>query len=283
MPALNAAFALTQADHPSIFIGQHLELDMPGPLDELLHIQVAVAERGCGFGLRLGKVPGQFRFAANHSHPASAPTGRGLHNDGKSGGPRPVQCLAFAADHPFGARQNRHACCLHCLTSFFLFAHQARDLGWWADEFDMRHLADFGEVGVLAEQTIAGMNSFDVGDFGGADHRRNIQVAFRRTWRANADRFIGKAHVQRVAVGYAVDRDGTHVEFFARADNAQGDFTAVRYEDLLKHTWVRVTGAAGRSLSAVEKPSVAALAEGRRQNAFQAVLSPNSGWPYSTG
>ena len=40
------------------------------------------------------------------------------------------------------------------------------------------------------------MNGVYVGNFGGTDHRGNMQVAFAGARRANAERFIGKADMQ---------------------------------------------------------------------------------------
>ena len=44
MPPLNRALAFAQADHVAVFIGQYLKLNMPGVLDVLLHVEVAIAE-----------------------------------------------------------------------------------------------------------------------------------------------------------------------------------------------------------------------------------------------
>ena len=72
----------------------------------------------------------------------------------------------------------------------------------FADEAQAGGLAHLGEVGVFGKETVARMNRFGVGDFGGADHRRNIQIAARALGRADADGLIGKARVQAVAVGF---------------------------------------------------------------------------------
>jgi len=40
------------------------------------------------------------------------------------------------------------------------------------------------------------------------DHGGNIEIAFRRTWRPNADGFVGKAHVERVAVRVTINGNG---------------------------------------------------------------------------
>jgi hypothetical protein len=47
--------------------------------------------------------------------------------------------------------------------------------------------------------------------------------------------------VQRIYVGIGINRQGSNPELFARADNAQRNFTAIGNQDFLKH-WLRVFG-----------------------------------------
>ena len=138
-------------------------------------------------------------------------------------------------DHAVGAGQDGHLGLLHRLAGFFFFAHQARDFRRRADELDVRGAADFGEVGVLTEQAIAGMNRVDVGDFGRGDDGGHIEIAVGRARRADADGLVGKADVERVAVGLAVDGDRANAEFPAGVENAQRNFAAIGNQDLTKH------------------------------------------------
>ena len=124
---------------------------------------------------------------------------------------------------------------LHGGARLFFFAHQPDHIRRRADELDVAGLADFGEVRVLREQSVAGMNGVDVGDLGGADDGGNIQIALRQLRRADADGFVGKADVQRVPVGVAVDRDRADAQLLARADDAQRDLAAIGYQNFLKH------------------------------------------------
>src|SRR5205823_11799855 len=80
------------------------------------------------------------------------------------------------------------------------------------------------------------MDRVNVGDFGGADHGRDVQITVSRARRANADGFVGKTYVQRIAVSLAVNGHAANTQLFARADDAQGNFTAIGNQDLLEHS-----------------------------------------------
>ncbi len=107
--------------------------------------------------------------------------------------------------------------------------------GVGSDELDVTGFADFGEVGVFGKQAVAGVNGVHVGDFGGANHGGYVEITLRQLRRADADGFVGKAHVERIPVGLAVDRDRANAELLARADDAQGNLAAIRYQNFLEH------------------------------------------------
>ena len=50
--ALHGAVALAQVDDVAVAVRQHLELDVPRPLQELLHVDLVVAEGGARLGAR---------------------------------------------------------------------------------------------------------------------------------------------------------------------------------------------------------------------------------------
>jgi hypothetical protein len=72
------------------------------------------------------------------------------------------------------------------------------------------------------------MDGVDVGDLGRTDYRRNVEVTFLQAGRPDADGFIGKADVKRIAVSLTVDGDRLDAEFLAGANDTQGDLPAVR-------------------------------------------------------
>src|SRR5262249_16444692 len=86
---------------------------------------------------------------------------------------------------------------------------------------------DFGEMRVLAQETIAGMNRLDVADFRGGDDVIDLEVAFLRGRRADADGLVSQPEIDGVLVGLRVDDDRLHIEALAGADDAQRNFTPV--------------------------------------------------------
>ncbi len=92
---------------------------------------------------------------------------------------------------------------------------------------------DLGELGVLAQETVAGVDRVGLGDLGGGNDRRNVEVAVLRRGRADADGVVGQPHVHRVGVGGRVHRDRLDAHLVRRAVDAQRDFAAVGNQDAL--------------------------------------------------
>src|ERR1017187_8079192 len=93
MAALDAALALAQAHYVAVLVGQHLKLDVPRPLDELLHVQIAVAERGCRLRLCRVKPIGQLVSAADNAHSAPPAPRRSFHDHWEADALRPLLSL----------------------------------------------------------------------------------------------------------------------------------------------------------------------------------------------
>src|SRR5207253_8391945 len=63
----------------------------------------------------------------------------------------------------------------------------------------------------------------------------NVQIALRELRGPNADGLIGEAHMKGISIGFTVNRDRADAQLFAGTDDAQGDFPAIRNQDLLEH------------------------------------------------
>ena len=109
-----------------------------------------------------------------------------------------------------------------------------------ADELDLAVAADLGEVGVLRQEAVAGMDGLDVGDLGGADDARDVQVALggRRPGRCRWPRRPASRYgaPRSASLKTATDLDA---QVAAGADDPQGDLAAIGYQDALEHS-VRV-------------------------------------------
>jgi len=108
-------------------------------------------------------------------------------------------------------------------------------LGLRADEADVVLGEDFREARILRQEAVARMDGVGAGDLAGRQQRGNVEIGIARRRRADADGFVGEAHVHRVGVGRRIDRHGRDAEFFRRAKDAQGDLAAVGDQNLVEH------------------------------------------------
>ncbi len=79
------------------------------------------------------------------------------------------------------------------------------------------------------------MDRLRVGDFGGRDDRRHVEIALGRRCGPDADRFVGHADVLEVAIDRGMHGDGADTECVTRAQHAERDFAAVGDDDFIEH------------------------------------------------
>ena len=150
---LDRTLALPQRHDVPVLIGQHLKLNVPRLLDELLHVEVAIAEGVSRLGVCRLEEARQFFFRADDAHAAPASTRGGLEDNRIADRLRPLQRLALTLDHALRPGQDRHLGLFHGHARLFLFAHQPRHLRRRSDELDVRGAAHFGKVRVLRSAT----------------------------------------------------------------------------------------------------------------------------------
>ena len=118
--------------------------------------------------------------------------------------------------------------------------------GRGADEFDADGFADFGEVGVLGEESIAGMDGIRTGDLGRAQDVGNISVAESGVGRPDADLLVGCAYMRARRIGLRKDRHGLNAEFLTGPNHPERNLTAIGYQHFLEHVstpmWVEGRG-----------------------------------------
>ncbi len=141
-------------------------------------------------------------------------------------------CAWPASAQQAGARQQRHAVLLGQIARRVLEAEGAHLRRRGADEGDAGGLAGFGEVGVLGEETVAGVDGLRAGSLGDLQDPVGAQVALGGGRRAEQHGLVGLAHVADAGVGFGIHGHAMHAQCFERADDAAGDGAAVGDQDL---------------------------------------------------
>ena len=130
----------------------------------------------------------------------------------------------------------------HGLLGSHLVAHQPDRLRPRSDEDETGRFDALGEIGVLRQETVAGMNRLRIRDLGCRNDCRHVEVALRRRRRADADRFIGQPDVLGFAVGFRMDDHGLDSQLAAGTLDAQRNLAAVRNQNLGEHRLSSVNG-----------------------------------------
>ena len=207
--ALHGAVAFAQPHGVLVLVGQHLDLDVARVLQELFHVDRRVAEGGTRLGARGLHGMDQRGLGVHDAHAASATAASGLDDHRVADGAgRADDLLRVFGQSAFGAGHAGHAGLDHGLFGRDLVTHDADGLGRGADEGEAAGFDALGEVGVLGQEAVAGVDGLGVGHLGGRDDGRHVQVALRRGGWADADGLVGQAHVLGVAVGLGIDDDG---------------------------------------------------------------------------
>lgn len=103
---------------------------------------------------------------------------------------------------------------------------------WWADPRQARIHHGLGEVGVLAEEAIAGVHRIGPGGAGGGEQLVGAQISVGTGRTAQGNGLGGFAHMEGVGIGVGVDRNGVDAHAVSGLDHPAGDFAAIGDEDL---------------------------------------------------
>src|SRR5262249_61742133 len=94
-----------------------------------------------------------------------------------------------------------------------------------ADELDFAIAADLGEVSVLRQKAVAGMNGLHVGGLGSANEAGHLWGGLCRRGRADADFLLGQVEGRRAAVRLAVRGARLDAPLLSRAEEPQGELS----------------------------------------------------------
>ena len=119
------------------------------------------------------------------------------------------------------------------------------------DERDARLRAGLGQVGVLGQEAVAGIDRVGAGLDGRADHPLGVEVCPDRvSLLADLVRLVGLEHVLGLAVLVGEDRDRLGSELGRRAERPDCDLSTVGDEDFAEHGTSRGSRVGGQGTAA---------------------------------
>ena len=133
------------------------------------------------------------------------------------------------------AGHKRNAGALHGLPRAGFRAHRVHRRGGGADELHARVGAGSGELRVLGEKSVAGMDGVCAGARGDVENLLNVEIGLGRCGCADGISLIGLADVQRGAIDVRVDGNRGNSHLVAGADDAHGNLAAIGDENFLEH------------------------------------------------
>ena len=215
---------------------------MTGALDQLLGIDLADTECCQRLGSAALVGLGQPSGVGYRAHAASATPGYRLEHHAAM---RVDPTLVCEKGFDLGQAgrccswQQRHAVLGGESARIGLVAEHRQLRRRWADEDQPGVRACLGEVGPLAEESVARVHRFAALLACHSDQRGDVEVS-GRAGGLERHRFVGQAAVQRAGVVTGVDRDGGDPQVLGGADDADGDLTAVGNQQLLEHGYPAV-------------------------------------------
>ena len=244
---LQRAVPLEQVDRLTGSIGEDLDLDVPRVHHGFLDEDRGIAEGRLGLAHGGGdRLPQVFSLLdAPHTAAATASNRLDEHREADLIGARHQGIHIGRRGHPTQGGQTRSP---GRGNRPRLVARQVQDRSRWAHEGDAGVLAGLGEVGVLGEEAIAGIDRVGSRLQRDPDNLSRVEVgAHRVALVADLVGLIGADPVLGVAVFVREDRDGLGVELGGGTERADGDFTTVGDQDFSEHRDLPGRGRKGRA------------------------------------
>ena len=240
VPALQRAIALAQMDGMALAVAEDLKLDMARLLEIFLKVDGIVAEGGPRLGTGGRESVREVGRRLRNLHAAAAAAGGCLDQHRIADFRSDAGRVDVVVDAALGARHagNAEATCA-VRFRLDLVAHDADVIRLGTDEGDAMLVENVGESRVLGQEAIARMNRFGAGDLAGGDQGRNVEIAFARLRRTDADALVGELDMHGVGIGGRVHGDSRDAELLARPQDTQGDLAAIRDQDLVEHQSTR--------------------------------------------
>jgi len=187
-------------------VAQDLKLDVVGVFDEFLDVNARIA-KGL-FRLAAGGMVAldQRHVVMGRAHAFAATTGDRLDHDRVANSFGDGQGVLLVLHGAFGTGRSRHAGLASEGPAGGFVLQGVHGSGTWPNEANIAAFAYVGEMGVLREKTVAGMDGINIGDLGGADDPVNAEVTFAAGCFPDADGLVRHLHVHGVGIHFGINR-----------------------------------------------------------------------------
>ena len=214
-------------------IAEDLHLDVAAALDVLLDEHAAAGEVGLAQARHRLEAFVQLELVAADAQADATATGRALEHHRVADLPR--RCFGVLdGREQVRARHERHACRRRDRTRLVLEPKAPELIRRRPDEGDAARRALLGELGVLAQEAVAGMDRLRAGLLGRIEDPLRLQVALRRRRAADQHRLIGEPHMQAARVRLRVHGNRAHAHSPQRADHSTRDLSTIGDQNLIE-------------------------------------------------
>ncbi len=230
---LHRTVALEEMDDGAVLVAEDLDLDVAGALDQLLQVDLVLAEGRLGLALGGGDLLQEARLVADDAHAASAAAPGGLQHDGIADALGLGLHDLHVVGQRIGRRHHRHAGGDREVARGDLVAELAHRLRRGTDEDDAGVGAGLGELGALRQKAVAGVDGVGAALARHPDDLGDREIGLDRP-QAAADLIglVGLKSMQGELIFLGEDRDRLQAEFVGGTEDANRDFGPVGYEQL---------------------------------------------------
>ena len=235
MPPLDRAVPLVQVQRGTLRVGQDLHLDVPRPADRLLDEGGRIPERPLRLAHRRRDQLAQHRGIIDPPHAATTTAGDGLDEDREADLLRTGDQLVQVG-RGWGGLERGNARRPGGLEGPDLVAGQGEHVGRRPDEGDAGLDTGPGQIGILAQEAVTGVDRVGPGLLGGADDLGDVQIgADRMAAFADRVRLVRFDPVDGIAVLVREHGDRLGPQLVRGSERPDSDLTPVGHQHLGEH------------------------------------------------
>mmetsp|Transcript_27768 Transcript_27768/g.51746 ORF Transcript_27768/g.51746 Transcript_27768/m.51746 type:complete len:213 (-) Transcript_27768:83-721(-) len=208
-------------------VTQNLNLDMPGLGHEFLNEDPVIAKAVGRLVLGGLKALAGLFVGPGNAHALAATAGGSLQHHWVADFIGDFDRLIRVFDQPHIAGHRADARVLGDLFRGDLVAHLLNRAHRWADKGNALRIQRFGELAVLAQEPIAGMNRLRARSLDRLHHLVDDDIGLVGRRRADMDGLVRHLHMQRLGISIRINGNGRDTHFSGSLDNPAGDFTPV--------------------------------------------------------